>query len=221
MYYHFAILLLFWPFVKLRVIKSEVSPRDVCLQAANAMQGFLTSYSRLYTLKWAPSFVPYFALASSMMHLTLMTGTVHINELDTAVRTDPHLSEAIKQGIARFAEMTSCHHIAEQALHLLRYLAKKWNINVNIETSAALDLEEYERLDRSFGGMINFFPTTMVAQDSISDFVTDKDVREKTSRGLGKAVENWGGLLFLPSVMEGRLMFSSDEALEGAGFAVL
>ncbi|KAF5721924.1 nitrogen assimilation transcription factor nirA [Fusarium mundagurra] len=176
MYYHFATLLLFSPFVKLRIIGSNVSPRDVCLQAANAIQDFLTSYSRLYTLKWAPSFVPYFALASSIMHLALTAGTVQINKLDTEVRAGPHLSEAVKQGIARLSEMTSCHHIAEQGLHLLRYLAKKWDIVVNIETGAALDPEEEERLVRSLGGIVNFFSPTVVVQDSVSDSAADNDV---------------------------------------------
>ncbi|KAI7759094.1 hypothetical protein LZL87_013947 [Fusarium oxysporum] len=221
MYYHFATLLLFWPLVKLRIIGSDVSPRDVCLQAANAIQGFLTSYSRLYTLELAPSFVPYFALASSTMHLALMARTVQINRLDTAVRADPHLSEAVDQGIARLSEMTSCHHIAEQALHLLRYLAKKWNIVVNIDTSATLDPEEEERLARSFSGTVIFFSPTMVVQDSVSDSVTDKDVRETTSCHSGNAAENFKDLLFLPSPMQSRPIFSKEEALEEAGFAVL
>ncbi|KAF5697412.1 nitrogen assimilation transcription factor nirA [Fusarium mundagurra] len=220
MYYHFAILLLFGPFVKLRITGSEVLPRDVCLQAAGAIQGLLTSYSRLYTLKWAPAFVPYFALASSIMHLVVMAGTVQINKFDTAVRTDPHLFEAVKQGIARFAEMTPRHHIAEQALHLLRYLAKKWNVDVYIETGAALDPEEYERLGRSFGGIVNCFSPTMVAQDSVSDSVKDKYVGETTSCQLGKTVESLEDLL-LPSALQGRPMFSKDEALKKAGFAVL
>ncbi|WKT49450.1 hypothetical protein QSH57_014380 [Fusarium oxysporum f. sp. vasinfectum] len=96
MYYHFATLLLFSPFVKLHIIGSKVSPRDVCLQAANAIQGFLASYSRIYTLKCAPVFMPYFALASSIAHLTLMPRPVQINKPDTTARTGPHLSEAVK-----------------------------------------------------------------------------------------------------------------------------
>ncbi|KAL5585841.1 hypothetical protein FOVSG1_013533 [Fusarium oxysporum f. sp. vasinfectum] len=221
MYYHFATLLLFSPFVKLRIIGSNVSPRDVCLQAANAIQDFLTSYSRLYTLKWAPSFVPYFALASSIMHLALTAGTVQINKLDTTVRADPHLSEAVKQGIARLSEMTSCHDIAEQGLHLLRYLAKKWDIVVNIETGAALDPEEEEGLVRSLGGIVNFFSPTVVVQDSVSDSAADNDVSEATSCEPGKAVENLEDPLVLPSLMQRRLIFSKNKALEEAGFAVL
>ncbi|KAF6515171.1 hypothetical protein HZS61_005077 [Fusarium oxysporum f. sp. conglutinans] len=221
MYYHFATLLLFWPFVNLRIIESEVSPRDVCLQAANAIQGFLTSYSRIYPLKLAPSFVPYFALASSIIHLALMAGTVQAHKLGTAARTDLHLSEAVKQGIDGLAEMARYHHVAEQALHLLRHLAKEWNTDVNIEIGAALDLEEYERLGRPFGGIVNFFAPTMVAQASVSDTITDKDVRETAPCQPGKAVKNLEDLLFLPSAMQGLPMLSKDEALAEAGFAVL
>jgi hypothetical protein len=156
----------------MRIIGSEISPRDICLQAANAIQGFLTTYSRLYTLKWAPSFIPYFALASSLMHLALMAQTAQINNLDTPARTDPGLSEAVNQGMARLIEMKPCHQLAEQALQLIDYLAKKWRIDLNIETGAVLDPGAYERLVRSFGGMIQFFSPAMVTQDSFPDFVT-------------------------------------------------
>ncbi|KAF3055094.1 Nitrogen assimilation transcription factor nit-4 [Daldinia childiae] len=71
MYYHFAILLLFRPLIKLRIIGSGILPRDVCAQAADAIQGLLRSYSQLYTLRRTPSFVPYFVLTSSIMHLAV------------------------------------------------------------------------------------------------------------------------------------------------------
>ncbi|KAG5655633.1 hypothetical protein KAF25_009132 [Fusarium avenaceum] len=171
-YYHFAILLLFQHFVTLPIIGSEISPRDICLQATNAIQGFLTTYSQLYTLKWAPSFMPYFALASSLMHLALMAQTAQINNLDTLARTNSHLSEAVNQGIARLIEMKPYHQVAEQGLQLIYYITKKWNINLNIEIGAALDPEAYERLVRSFSGIIHFLSSTMVTQDSFPDFVT-------------------------------------------------
>ncbi len=71
MYYHFAILLMFRPLIKLRIIGSAIRPRDVCAQAADAIQGLLRSYSQLYTLRRTPSFVPYFVLTSSIMHLAI------------------------------------------------------------------------------------------------------------------------------------------------------
>src|SRR5688572_28872677 len=71
MYYHFAILLLFRPLIKLRIIGSSITPRDVCSQAADAISGLLRSYSQLYTLRRTPSFVPYFVLTSAIMHLAI------------------------------------------------------------------------------------------------------------------------------------------------------
>lgn len=230
MYYHFAILLLFRPLIKLRIIGSGVRPRDVCAQAADNIQRLLRSYSRLYTLRRTPSFVPYFVLTSSIMHLAIgashvspgglgpdpnpssvppvisesvdapgkefggagkdsvpqtagggETGTgrvisgareegsredsvhdsgttdtvaeadvnVNGNERTTSprggrsapamaqtTRLDPKVAAAIRQGISDLTEMAPCHHFAHQAVNILRYLAKKWHINVDIEPSA-------------------------------------------------------------------------------------
>ncbi|EJT79914.1 hypothetical protein GGTG_04996 [Gaeumannomyces tritici R3-111a-1] len=166
MYYHFAILLLFRPLIKLRIIGSSVSPRDVCLQAAEAISSLLRSYSQLYTLRRTPSFVPYFVLTSSIMHLAIaatraqessapaagtggagaaaVTGQDSAGDLAqppenitteaavSAARSDPQVVRSINQGIADLTEMAPCHHFAEQALNILRHLAKKWKIEVNI-----------------------------------------------------------------------------------------
>jgi hypothetical protein len=69
--------------------------------------------------------MPYLALASSIIDLTQIAETVQINKLGTAVKTDSHHFETVKQGITKLTEITPYHHIAGKALHLLRYLAKK------------------------------------------------------------------------------------------------
>jgi hypothetical protein len=221
MYYHFAILQLFRPFIKLRIIGSRVFPRNVCLQAASATQGLLKSYSQLYTLKRAPSFMPYFALTSTIMDLTIMAAAVQTNDLDTTARTDPQVVDAVKQGIASLAEMTPCHRIAEQAPHILRYLAKKWSINVDIDIGAALNPEEYKRLVRPFGSGLNLFAPAMDVDDFIFGLDTGKDVEEMRSRQVGKAAESMEDLLFLPFPVQGQPMFSEGKGLEEAGFAVM
>ncbi|KAK9243073.1 hypothetical protein V1506DRAFT_27191 [Lipomyces tetrasporus] len=105
MYYHFAILLLFRPLIKLRIVGSKVSPGDVCSQAADAIQGLLTSYTRLYTLQLTPgAFVPDFALNSSIMHhavgaVSVQTGALE-SEQDTTVKIDRHVSDILRQGVA-------------------------------------------------------------------------------------------------------------------------
>ncbi len=65
----------FSPLIKLRIIRSSITPRDVCSQAADAIACLLRSYARLYTLRRTPSFVPYFVpyfvLTSLIMHLSI------------------------------------------------------------------------------------------------------------------------------------------------------
>lgn len=142
MYYYCAILLLFWPWIDLRIIGSEVSPRVVCLEAAIAIQGLFASYSRLFTLKRAPSFMPCFMLTSCIAHLAIMARTVQSEESDTTAWSGSQVSESLKQGIASLSEMAPTHHIAKQALHALSYLAKDWNIDADITLDAVLDLED-------------------------------------------------------------------------------
>ncbi|OAA63523.1 c6 zinc finger domain containing protein [Niveomyces insectorum RCEF 264] len=195
MYYHFAILLVFRPLLKLRILGSSVLPKDVCLQAADAIQGLLKSYSQLYTLRRTPTFVPYFALTSSIVHLAIAAfsmsgpGPPHGNPAAAAMlpgaesrrraetvggdngssagdnddnsdqgmstksspgsmdrsgdggggraahetpRLDPSVVASINRGIADLTEMVPCHCFAEQALGILRYLARKWNIAVDM-----------------------------------------------------------------------------------------
>ncbi|KAH7191427.1 fungal-specific transcription factor domain-containing protein [Fusarium oxysporum] len=220
-YYQFAILQLFRPLIRLRIIESQVSPRNVCLEAASAIQGLLTSYSQLYTLKRVPSFMPYFALTSSITHLTIMAATVQMNELDTAARADPHVSEVFKLGIASLAEMTPCHHISEQAPRILCYLAKKWNIGVDVDTGAALNPEGHERVIKPFADNLNASVPTMIVEKSIFGFGTSKDLEETTSRQLEKAAESVEDPLLWSFVMQGRPVFSKGKELEEAGFAVL
>lgn len=204
MYYHFAILLLFRPLIKLRIIGSSVTPRDVCSQAADAIHGLSRSYSQLYTLRRTPSFVPYFVLTSSIMHLAIgaldipaeghsspsrsdastakpeeashdqeksrptssSTGGSSTPSDSTPTKLSPRVVDAINQGIADLTEMAPCHHFAEQALHILRYLAKKWNVNVKIPLyDELLSQEDVEQLTRPTTQSLNFFVPDVVEGD--------------------------------------------------------
>lgn len=233
MYYHFAILLLFRPLIKLRIIGSKVTPRDVCCQAADAIQGLLRSYSQLYTLRRTPSFVPYFVLTSAIMHLTIGAvsypskpsgpSTEKMEKMEAAAKLDPRISESLKQGIADLTEMAPCHHFAEQALNILRYLTKKWDIDVDI-SGGKTPPEDYDRLVQPYTSSLNFFAPNVREGDFVCDwgmgpatFSTTMD-QQTSARVAGDSVEN---PLFWPFPMQGRPMLPVGKELEQAGFAPL
>ena len=117
MYYHYAILLLFQPFIKVDILRSGISPREVCSQAAQAISALVNSYSQLYTLRRTPSFVPYFVLASSIAHLVTVGNS----------RSGPEL---LLQSATDLKEMTSCHGFAICALDIIYFLSRHWAIDV-------------------------------------------------------------------------------------------
>jgi len=149
MYYHFAILLLFRPLIMLRIIASNVMPRDVCCQAADTIQRLLRSYSQLYTLKRTPSFVPYFIFTSSVMRLAVSAVSVNNSEgagvggntpgpgdtatiASAAAKRDPKVAEMVNQGIRDLIEMAPFHGFAGQALRILRFLAREGRFDVDV-----------------------------------------------------------------------------------------
>lgn len=228
MYYHFAILLLFRPLIKLRIIGSKVSPRDVCSQAADAIQGLLKSYSQLYTLRRTPSFVPYFVLTSAIMHLAIGATNVDTSsdistpdKMATAAKFDPHVKEAIRQGIADLTEMAPCHHFAEQALNILRHLAQKWDIEVDI-TGDTLTKEEYDRLVKPNTGSLNFFAPNMREGDILCHWGTGKVLAGgDETPSVPKTADSMENPLFWPFPMQGRPILPSGKELEDAGFAIV
>ncbi|CAJ0544642.1 Ff.00g037190.m01.CDS01 [Fusarium sp. VM40] len=226
MYYHFAILLLFRPLIKLKIIGSKVSPRDVCSQAADAIQGLLRSYSSLYTLRRTPSFVPYFVLTSAIMHLAIGATSVSSNsteaDMEEAVKVDPRVAESITQGISDLTEMAPCHQFAEQALNILRYLAAKWDIDVE-NNADKLSAEEYDRLVLPHTGGLNFFSPNMregdvTCQWGSGSFMAAATDQPASAQKAGDSMEN---PLFWPFPMQGRPILPDGLELEHAGFAVI
>lgn len=254
MYYHFAILLLFRPLIKLRIIGSSISPRDVCTQAAQAIQGLLHSYSQLYTLRRTPSFVPYFVLTSSIMQLAIAaSGPQQDGGQEGQQRGGAQLGEqvtkSINQGIADLTEMAPCHHFAEQALNILRYLAKKWNIEVNVDIERRVEGEKEDEgilpqnddrgkrielgsrmADHSYGtrpvtSSLNFFTPDIQKNDYISTLGGSAAAPlfepESSGPSVAQSSETMENPLFWPFPMQGRPMLPSGDLLKEAGFELL
>ncbi|EXM18004.1 hypothetical protein V3481_015367 [Fusarium oxysporum f. sp. vasinfectum] len=115
--------------------------------------------------------------ADTLLYFILRAGLIHHapchyrrNSADKRVgqgsENQPSLiSETVKQDIISLAEMAPCHHIVKQAYHLLRYLANQWNIDIDIDTGAALNLEEHKWLTRPFGSNLDLLAPMMTAKD--------------------------------------------------------
>ncbi|KAK7720284.1 hypothetical protein SLS63_009956 [Diaporthe eres] len=190
MYYHFAVLLLFRPLIKLRIKKSQFLPRDICIEAANNIQG---------------------------------------------------LAKSINQGIADLTEMAPCHHFAEQALNILRYLAKKWDIKVDMDVPRSLKREkekvhqatrtsELTRMrDHNYGtrpttNSLNFFAPNMTENDFVTTWGNSMALPvapEPTSPPVVRSGDSMENPLFWPFPMQGRPIMPTGDALAEAGFELL
>lgn len=135
MYYHFAVLLLLRPFIKLRFLGSGVNPQELCIQAANAITTLLRSYDQLYTLQRTPSFVPYIVLGACLMHLS--NGT-----------SSPANVQHIQQGANDLKDMISCHGFAKRGLDIMRYFAHIWEVPMGEDE---MDDETFARLSEVCG----------------------------------------------------------------------
>jgi hypothetical protein len=192
MYYHYAILLLFRPFIKLDIVGSGVSPRDVCGQAADAISTLTKSYSQLYTLRRTPSFVPYFVLTASIAHLVTLGNS----------RGGP---EKLKQGISDLKEMTICHGFAIRGLDILKYLAVHWGIDVSLDEEGVSERDTKDLCQPSSTSFNQFCPN-----------VASVDI----VNGIGPASQH-DNPLFWPFPLQGRPLLDVGMKLESAGFKLL
>lgn len=192
MYYHFAILMLFRPFIKLRFIGSGTSPSSVCEQAASAITALVRSYDQLYTLQRTPSFVPYIVLAAGTAHLALG-------------REANHTSNQIMQGVQDLKDMCSCHGFSQRGLDILRVLAEKWDIR-SVMGEIKLDSDDESETDRAKA-------QCMPVSTETNLFCPDMG---ETFAGMGPV----GRLaLFSPFPMQGLPLLATDQMLENHGFA--
>jgi hypothetical protein len=141
MYYHYALLLLFRPFI----LNSSVVPREVCLQAADNISSLVQSYKRLYTIRNTPAFVPYLTLASTIVHLIAT---------DSIIPTSGGSTQA-QQGASDLQGMLPCNPFARRAVCILKVLARHWGIAISLD--GTIDIKDAERLCHPSTGSMSFF----------------------------------------------------------------
>jgi hypothetical protein len=158
---------------------------------------------------------------------------------------DPLVTKSINRGIADLIEMAPCHHFAEQALNILQYLAKKWNIEVEMEVPQNVKREK-EKAHKTGGEATHTsglkrmkdhdyetWPTTDSVNFSAPNMNKNNFI---TTRGnsmalpaapapaspllvrFGDSIEN---PLFWPFPMQGRPIMPMGDVLAEAGFELL
>lgn len=129
MYYQFAIISLFRPFVKIESFNSDTSPRSVCFEAAESIAVLLKCYDELYTLRRIPFIVPYVILASTTSYLTDMSNS--------------RVAESLRFSLDALGRMGVCNRFASHALEMVKALASEQGIHMfkNEDLSPSLQNE--------------------------------------------------------------------------------
>lgn len=125
MYYHTAVLLLFRPFLKAKIINSpEILPRDVCRQSANEISNLFSHHVAMFG---------YNGLWMFQVHCLLTACTIHIINIPTIAATT-RLTAACNS----LQNLTDRNQWASSSLKILRGLVEKWNLIIPQEADEAL-----------------------------------------------------------------------------------
>ncbi|KAH7025325.1 fungal-specific transcription factor domain-containing protein [Macrophomina phaseolina] len=124
MYYHAAVLLLFRPFLNARFAESNLSPREVCRQAANTVSTLFAHHLQLYGLNGILTF---------QIHCLLSACTIHMIKLPSISAAD-HLAAACNS----FQDLVRMNDWATGSLNIIRSLVQKWKIILPLEVEVAL-----------------------------------------------------------------------------------
>jgi len=123
MYYHTVVLHLFRPFLKVDLLHSNVSPRDICTKSAENVSSIIKTYRDYYGLR---------RVCILIAHVLLSSSTVHLLNLP-----NPSASQGLAQGIRDLKEMSVNHAFAGRCLRIVISLGKKWGINLPAEVQQA------------------------------------------------------------------------------------
>jgi len=133
--------------------------------------------------------------------------------------------------------MAPCHFFAEQALNILRFLAKKWNIDVEISPAPAQEGQERvtnynDDFTKARTNSLNFFVPNFEDADFNCSWPEDAGQTHFGNGGgrpgttvdqgpLPKAESSINNPLFWPFPMQGRPMLPTGDELKEAGFELL
>ncbi|KAL9092482.1 MAG: hypothetical protein Q9159_000829 [Coniocarpon cinnabarinum] len=125
MYYHSAILLLFRPFLKAKILsRSDLVPRQLARSAADEISDIWSYHKKLYG---------YYGIYMFQVHCLLTACTIHIISIPT-----PSATTRFTDACNYFHDLSQRHEWARSALETLQNLVKKWSLILPKDTEEAL-----------------------------------------------------------------------------------
>jgi len=121
--------------------------------------------------------------------------------LEAASKLGARLPDSLEQDMLDLIEMAPCHRFAGQAVRILRYVSKKWNVEVDIETDK-LALEGFDRGAAQTMGEL-------------------ESIKGDGAAAIRKAGDTMVDHLSCPFPMQGQLIPLAGQELEQLGFPLL
>ncbi len=110
------------------VVDSDISPREICFEAAKNISTLLRSYSQLYTLRRTPSFLPHL-LASTILSLYIppsVPSQPPRMQIELSLKNE--VAEIMSQATLYLKAMGLCHRSAKRAHYLIGIIRKEEKI---------------------------------------------------------------------------------------------
>jgi hypothetical protein len=124
MYYHAAVLLLFRPFLKAKFTESDLTPSEICRQAAASISDLFSEHRSLYDTVGIYTF---------QLHCLLTACTIHIINIP-AIASTTYLTQACNH----FHDLARWNEWATGSLTIIKGLVRKWSIILPGEAELAL-----------------------------------------------------------------------------------
>ncbi|KAG5982006.1 hypothetical protein E4U55_002420 [Claviceps digitariae] len=237
MYYHTAIVMLFWPVAEHTIIGTELSPKHICAEAGDAILALLKSYARLYTLGRTPSLTPYLALTAAVVHLAATTNfryerytttegggnrhsilEAHGSVSSSSSRRNSAAFNALRADVSALEDMTQSHHLARKAISILGVLFQKWGIEIEMDTEE-ISLQDCIDICWPYNHTYQRGPPLGFSAEHLDREMEEKEWPEGRIRTTEKTVESVRHPLFVPLLEMRRRTRLTEEALGRAGFS--
>lgn len=115
MYYHFSLILVFYPLMNFEFHDSNITAVEICTDAANAVTTLARFYEGLHGLRRTPCFLPYIIFASGIAHLGAIN--LPINPIDALTKSAQEVAILQITSLYHGSSKRACRILLTRALY--------------------------------------------------------------------------------------------------------